>query len=260
MSHRHPMRAALSCAVLAIALVAGPAIAHAQSDGAARVRASLDGASAARFDALLERAAREGLPTAPLVNKALEGIAKQVPDARIVTAVEQRLTVLGSARAALGSPALPGDIEGVADAMQRGVSAEAVRALRAQAAGNTPVAVAVHVLADLQDRGVPTDVALDVLRAWHARGGRPEDLPAIPAGVDRLLRQGVGPAEAGSAVAASIRSGNAASSGRPGAPGARGRPDKLPVQPPVEPGSNPGKGKGKGKGKGGPPPKGPPGD
>src|SRR5690606_37179830 len=94
------------------------------------------------------------------------------------------------------------------------------------------------------------------LRAWHARGGRPEDLPAIPAGVDRLLRQGVGPAEAGSAVAASIRSGNAASSGRPGAPGARGRPDKLPVQPPVEPGSNPGKGKGKGKG--GPPPKGRP--
>lgn len=255
MSHRQPMKAALNRVLLAFALVAAPAIAHAQADGAARARAGLDAAAATRFDATLERARRDGLPTEPLVNKALEGIAKQVPSARIITAVEQRLAGLGRARDALGGAAAPGEIEGIADAMQRGVGAEAVRALRAQAGDEAPVAVAAHVLADLQERGVPTDVALEVLGAWRSRGGRPDDLPEIPAGVDRLLRQGMGPSQAGSTLAASLRSGNA-TPGRPAAPGARGRPDRLPVQPPVDPGSNPGRGKGKGRS--GPPPGAPP--
>lgn len=257
MSHRTMPGAVLVRATLVWALVALPAALQAQTDATARARAGLDAAAAARFDATLARAEREGLPTQPLVNKALEGIAKHVPSARVIMAVEQRFESLAQARTALGAPAPPAEIEGVADAMQRGVGAQAVRTLRAQAGDDAPVAVAAHVLADLQERGVPTDVALDVLSAWRTRGGRPSDLPDIPAGIDRLLRQGMGPAQAGSAVAASLRSGNAAGApGRPVLPGARGRPDRLPVQPPVDPGSNPGRGQGRGRGN--PPPGGPP--
>jgi len=249
MSHRTIPGAALARATLACLLVVAlPATLQAQTDAAARARAGLDAPAAARLDATLARAERAGLPTAPLVSKALEGIAKQVPSARVIMAVEQRLESLTQARAALGTPATPAEIEGVADAMERGVGAQAIRTLRTQAGNDAPVAVAAHVLADLQDRGVPTDVALEVLSAWSARGGRPSDLPEIPAGIDRLLRQGMGPAQAGSAMAMSLRSGNAVSApGRPAIPGARGRPDRLPVQPPVDPGSNPGRGQGKGR-------------
>lgn len=255
MSNRTPMRAMLRTLAIVLAVLAAPSLAYAQSDNAARARAGLDATAAARFDAALERARAQGLPTESIINKALEGIAKQVPAARIATAVEQRLAMLARARAALGPASQPApEISSVADAMQRGVDAGAVRALRDQAPPEERIAVAVHVLADLADRGVPTDVALEVLGAWRQRGADPGELPDIPAGVDRLVKQGMPPAQAGSALAASIRAGLGAAGapGRPAHPGARGRPDRLPVQPPVDPGTRPGRGRGRGQG--GPPP------
>lgn len=244
MSNRIPMKAVLCRAAVALALLLAPGVVLAQ-DGAARVRAGLDAAAAARFDAVLDRARSQSLPTDPLVNKALEGLAKQVPASRVMMAVEQRLTALVRAREALGArPASGDEIAGVADAMQRGVGAEAIQTLRAQAGDDEPIAVAAHVLADLQERGLPVDVALEVLGAWRERGGRAGDLPDLPAGIDRLLRQGMQPSQAGNALAASLRAGVSAP-GRPENPGARGRPDRLPVQPPVDPTSNPGRGRGK---------------
>ncbi|MGH7444355.1 MAG: hypothetical protein ACREKM_05740, partial [Longimicrobiales bacterium] len=205
MSNRKPTMHVLRAVMMALAVLAAPSLAHAQSDDAARARAGLDAAAAVRFDAALARARSQGLPTESLVNKALEGIAKQVPSARIAGAIEQRLAVLGRAQAALGpARGANADISAVADAMQRGVGAEAVRALREQAGTNVPVGVAAHVLADLSERGVPTDVALDVLAAWRQRGGRVDELPDIAAGVDRLVRQGMLPAQAGAAVAGSL--------------------------------------------------------
>lgn len=249
MSNRIPMKVMLCRAALAVALLLAPGIVLAQ-DGVARVRAGLDATAVARFDALLGQARSQDLPTEPLDNKALEGLAKQVPASRVILAVEQRLSGLVRAREALGArPASADEIAGVADAMQRGVGAQAVRTLRAQAGDDEPIAVAAHVLADLQERGLPVDVALEVLGAWRERGGRAADLPELPAGIDRLLRQGMQPSQAGSAMAASLRSGVSAP-GRPEAPGARGRPDRLPVQPPVDPTSHPGRG----RGKSGPPP------
>jgi hypothetical protein len=88
--------------------------------------------------------------------------------------------------------------------MQRGVDDDAVRRLRRSAPPDEPISTAVHVLADLVQRGVPVDVALDVLAAWRGRGNAAE-LADVPAGIDRLVRQGMRPAQAGATLAATLR-------------------------------------------------------
>lgn len=203
----------ISMAALAALLsISMPAAVQAQADDAARARAALDAAAAARFDAALTRADREQVPTASLVSKALEGAAKRVPPDRIAAAVEQRLSLLVRARAALQPERrdatrarVAAEISAVADAMQRGVDDDAVRRLREDAPPEEPIATAVHVLADLVQRGVPADVALDVLAAWRARGNSAADLTEVPAGIDRLVRQGMRPAQAGATLAATLR-------------------------------------------------------
>lgn len=246
MSNRTKILHLVRMTALALALVAAPSSVRGQVEGAARARAGLDQASAARFDAALEQARAQGLPTESLVNKALEGVAKQVPPARIMAAVEQRLALLGRARAALAPGHGAAEISAVADAMQRGVSAEVVQRVRQQAGGEEPIAVAVHVVADLAERGVPVDVALDVLSAWRQRGAPASELPDLPAGVDRLVRQGMRPAQAGQALAASMRAGHSA--GAPGRSGTAGRPSTTgrPDRPPPDPASRGGRGRGQG--------------
>lgn len=198
-------------AMAALITISAPAVASAQADDAARARAALDAAAAARFDAALMRAEREQVPTESLVSKALEGAAKRVPPDRIAAAVEQRLSLLVRARAALqpersaARGRVAAEISAVADALQRGVDDDAVRQLRRDAPPEEPIGTSVHVLADLVQRGVPADVALDVLAAWRARGNSAADLTDVPAGIDRLVRQGMRPAQAGATLAATLR-------------------------------------------------------
>ena len=208
-------------AMAALIAVAMPAATHAQANDAARARAGLNASAATRFDAAIARAEREDLPTESIVSKALEGIAKRVPPDRIAVAVEQRLDLLVRARAALEprrrdadrEPQREGavrararaEISAVADAMQRGVDDDAVRRLSADSRPDEPISTSVHVLADLVQRGVPSDVALDVLSAWRARGNSAADLADVPAGIDRLVRQGMRPAQAGASLAATLR-------------------------------------------------------
>ena len=145
--------------------------------------------------------------------------------------------------------------------MRRGVPEEAIQTLAEGADPEDPVALAVHTLGDLMDRGVPVDQAVSVLQAWQSRGARPEELRALPSAVDRLMRQGVLPAQAAAAVANAMREGPPGS-GEPlngQAPGIQleGGP---PIGPGADPPSHPGGDQGGGdQGGGGPPAGVPPG-
>ncbi|HEX7119447.1 MAG TPA: hypothetical protein VF212_11705 [Longimicrobiales bacterium] len=219
----------------------------------ARAKAVLPAAAALELERAVAAARERGLPTAPLVDKALEGAAKGVPAERILAVVRQLSDELGRARelVAGAGDVTPADITAVADALRRGVPEDAVRSLRADAAGDEPIALAAHTLADLLDRGVPVDVAIEVLGAWRSHGARPDELRELPAAVERLIREGVLPAQAAEAVASAVRAGRGPGSaaGPPAAPGARGKgkgigpPDKPPLPPGAPP---PGKGKGNG--------------
>src|SRR5690606_25569882 len=129
-----------------------------------RVRAAFSGEAARELERLLADARDRGLPAEPLLDKALEGAAKGVPAERVLAVVAQLSTGLGRARAILaedGSPPVPADVVAVADGLRRGVPERAVSRLRTEAGPDEPIALAVHTLADLLDRGVPVDAALD---------------------------------------------------------------------------------------------------
>lgn len=227
-----------------------------------RIRAELPGPALEQIETRIAAARSAGLPVEPLLDKAVEGIAKNIPAALIAGAIDQLGEDLGRARELLadGVPPAPADVAAVADAMRRGVPEEAIQELTEGADPEDPVALAVHTLGDLMDRGVPVDQAVSVLEAWQSRGARPEELRALPAAVDRLMRQGVLPGQAAAAVANAMREGPPGS-GEPRdgqAPGIQmeGGP---PVGPGADPPSHPGGDQGGDKGGGGPPADAPPG-
>src|SRR5688500_11138754 len=198
----------------ALLVLSSNAIAAAQpADAAAyqRARASLPGANATAFESIVASARTRGLPVEPLIDKVLEGAAKRVPPDRIVAVVRARADQLGRAQALSGIRG-GAEIVVVADALQRGVPEHAVTQMRGAAKPNEPFGLALHTYADLVQAGVPAEVALEVLAGWRARGGRGNELRELPTAVERLIREGVPPGRAGGAVAAALKSGNAAAS------------------------------------------------
>lgn len=210
-------------------LLAVTAPLQAQS-GLQRAKAQLPKDAARILEQTVIAAQKKGLPTEPLIDKALEGSAKGVPPGVILNAVRQKVDLLTRADAALrpfGKPALA-DVTSTADALQRGVSVDIVKRVRSGRRQGEPVGMALHTVADLMDRKVPANVAVDVIAAWRTRGGKNEELRELPATVEKLIRQGVSPSAAGRSVAKVPAQGT-----RPSPPGA----------PPGSGSSGPGSGK-----------------
>jgi len=96
--------------VLALALVARSAPLVAQNgngSGTTRLAGRVPAAALPAIDSIIAAAAAESLPTEPLVQKALEGGAKNIPADRLVNGVRRGLLQLRQARAILGH-AVPG--------------------------------------------------------------------------------------------------------------------------------------------------------
>lgn len=230
--------------MLALGLGALPADAQEVDGRLARIRAQLSEAAVQQIEARITEARQQGLPVEPLLDKAVEGIAKGVPGDRIAGAVGALATELGRARSLLGNGAPPtaADVSAVADALRRGVPEAAVQRIAGSADPDEPLALAIHTLGDLMDRGVPADQALTVLEVWRARGARVGELRELPAAVERLIRQGVLPEQAAAAVAGAMRGAT---------PNAIGDTQGKGQGPPIPPGSGPPAGKGKGMPEGG---------
>ena len=191
--------------------------------GRDRARAVLPVEVFEQVDVLVTTAAQEGLPAEPLWDKALEGAAKRVPPPRITPVVAEYAGRLRTARSALGDGQRPATLIAAADALRRGVPREAIGRLGAPGR-RAPVALV--VLADLVETGVPVDRALDVVR--EAIGGRTadEELLGVAARVRAAMRRGQTAGAAADAVRRAIRDGRRVSGGER-------------VGPPAPPGSQP---------------------
>jgi hypothetical protein len=123
------------------------------------------GSAATEIKALVAETDRAGLPSEFLVDKVREGLAKQVPPARIAVAVRafQQALVLARAETMRFSPSKP-LLRAVAEAHLAGVGAETAIVL--QAGGRER---AVWVLTDLVQRGYPTAVAASTVAAFATR-------------------------------------------------------------------------------------------
>lgn len=144
----------------------------------------------------------QGIPEEPLFAKALEGAAKRVPPDRLVPAVRDYADRLGQAREALGLEAEVPLLVAGADALQRGVPANALRGLPTDRP-RSPMALL--VLAELVESGVPVDRALDIVREVMAQRARDERMLDASARVRMLIRQGVAPRDAVEQVRAMLR-------------------------------------------------------
>jgi hypothetical protein len=151
-------------------LLALPGVAAAQD---ARLAERLDRETAASVQQVVDSARRAGLPTEPLVQKALEGRTLGASGDRIVAAVEALQGQLGRARDALGGSASEAELTAAAGALRAGLPPTALRRLQSLRSGR-PLVVPIAVLTDLVAEGVPADQAtrsvLDL-----ARDGRPDD-------------------------------------------------------------------------------------
>lgn len=160
--------------------------------------ARLDSKVQARVGALLDSARTLGIPTEPVVDKALEGAAKRAPNERIITVVRSRFNELVAARAALGGGAIDPEIIAAADALHAGASAQVITALRAQRP-NVPLTIPLAVLADLIARGVPPDTASTAVLALAKTPSTDAQFAALRDEVERDIAKGVPPAIAPSA-------------------------------------------------------------
>ncbi len=191
------VRTNLTTVAVAVLLAAAGGRLAAQETSRARARAVLPADVFAQIDAVARGAEADGIPGDILYNKALEGVAKHVPDDRLLPAVEAYAGRLRSAQGAFGGGAAGPLLVAGADAIQRGVSAHLLQRL---GGGRERSPVAVLALSNLVEAGVSGDEALSLVQEAMRRGVREQQMLDMPAEVRRLMRQGQSPQDAVSRV------------------------------------------------------------
>ena len=161
----------------------------------ARLDARLDARTRDAVVAILDSARADGVPTEPLVQKALEGESKHADGARILAAVRMLDRELSDARAALGASSSEAEVTAGAGALHAGIAPAALSRMRASRAHGS-LTVALAVLSDLIARGVPGDTATSVISALTVAGTQDAELLRFQQGVERDIAQGATPSVA----------------------------------------------------------------
>lgn len=181
-------RGALLFVVLA---VAGPA-ARPLAAQDVRLQKRLDKPTFSAVNAIIDSARHARLPTAPLVNKALEGAAKGSDDSKIILAVHQLSVRLGMAKRVLGPTTTADEIKAAAGAIDVGVSDRDLAQLRA-ASGKRSVTMPLAVLNDLVAREVPVATATSLVLQMTRAGVKDADLAVFQRNVRMDIDRGADP-------------------------------------------------------------------
>jgi len=143
--------------------------------------------------AVIDSAREVGLPSEPLVQRALEGVTKGAAGARIVAAVRRLSADLGTARGALGTHASSPELEAGVAALRAGATLQLLAHLRD--VRKPPLTMALSVLADLVAGGVPPDSAAAAILVL-APNARDADLVDFRRAVERDIALGAPPGTA----------------------------------------------------------------
>lgn len=144
---------------------------------------------------IVTAAAKDSLPTRPLVAKALEGASKGASGERIVSAVKAYADALRKARGAIGPRSTEAEIVAAASAIQAGVPGDTLSRLRS-ARPHDSLVVPLVVLSDMVARRVPVQVASLAVVASARAGASDSDLFSIRERVEKDIQAGVPPATA----------------------------------------------------------------
>lgn len=154
---------------------------------------------AARFDSvtantlrgLFEDAVELGLPTRPLINRALEGSARRMTGDRIVKVVRELTAALNEAKVALGAGSTSDELVAGAEALRAGYDARTVTAVRATRTPGSAV-TALVVLTDLARSGVPTGTAREAVTSIAKLPRSDEALLGLQMAVAKNAQRGPG--------------------------------------------------------------------
>jgi hypothetical protein len=175
------------CAVI----LGAPAGAGAQEP---RLLGRLPDAPRLQVNEILDAAHEAGLPTEPLVDRALEGVAKGAVPNMIVAAVLRLRGELGLARDAFGVTASAAELTAGASALRAGATRGNLARLRQLRPGH-PLTVPAGVLADLVAAGVPIETGLAAVLAL-ADSAADADYVAFRRNVERDIALGASPVAA----------------------------------------------------------------
>jgi len=180
--------------VAALALVTRAVAAQGPGSGAGdpRLAARLDKPTYYAVNAIVDSARAAKLPTAPLVDKALEGAAKGSDGAKIVAAVQQLRVRMTSARSVLGSNATADEIKSALTAIEAGVSQRDLALVRA-AAGKRPVTMPLAVITDLIARQIAVTTATNLVIQLERSGVKDSELALFQRNVRADIDRGADP-------------------------------------------------------------------
>ena len=179
--------------ILLAALVLGAASSAAaqQRDRPARIeRGRMQLQESPRLRAIIQRAERSGVPPELLRRKVNEGIAKGVQGPRLEEAIEAYGRRIAEARHLAGDDVSPDVLAAAAEAAERGVPADRIRAFVHANPNPLRSVVGLRALGDLIEAGVPAPEAARGVNAALDRGLRGERLLAVSAAVRRRIAAG----------------------------------------------------------------------
>jgi len=170
----------------------------AQGDVTAQLSGRLGPDVAAAVSAVIDSAHAQGLPTRPLVDKALEGAAKGVLGDRVVAAVRMVFEQEHTAAAALRDVGETSDaaVTAGAFAISAGLAPNDVAAVARAARPSYPTATALQVAGTLTALGVPPTRSVGLVDATIKTGGPVADLVTLPSQVQAAMAHGAPPATA----------------------------------------------------------------
>jgi hypothetical protein len=188
-------RARAGRALIVLALLAGGASFRRLSAQDPRLAARLDKVTLTAVTALIDSARVAKLPTAPLIDKALEGAARGSEGGRIVNAVHQLSMRMATSRAVLGASASSDEIKSAAAALDAGVGERDLARVHA-ACGKRPVTMSLAVLTDLIGGNVPIPTATNVVLQLARSAVKDADLGLFQRNVRADIDRGADPSVA----------------------------------------------------------------
>lgn len=189
------VRAVFAAAIIPLASVSQLAVAQ-----DARLVGRLAPPTLAAITGILDSARVAGVPTEPLVQRALEGASRNVPPERIVATVRAWSSRLKTARTALG-PSSDAELVAGASALYLGLAPARLERLRRTfqtVHGSRDLVLPLIVLADMIERGVPRDTAISVIETLGAARVSDESFQILRQSVVQDIQAGAAPGAAAS--------------------------------------------------------------
>ena len=182
----------IACAAAALAAAMHPLALFAQDpDPLSR----LDPNTRFSVEVIIDSARIAGVPTRPLLLKALQGAAYHADGRRIIAAVRSIFHGELDVRVALGSALDESEWTSAVSALQAGVPLEALAKFRGDHSGK-PLTRALVVMTDLIQRGVPANEASSAIMQLWQRGAGDGDFYGLWKNVEQDILSGQNPGTA----------------------------------------------------------------